>query len=76
MPSLEIPAQISRRRGYAWAALAVVTCPCHLLVLALRLSGTALGALIAHHLALALIVGVALFATFAMLAMRAFKVRP
>lgn len=35
-----------------------------------------MGALIAQHLALALIVGVALFATFVMLAMRAFKARP
>jgi hypothetical protein len=44
-------------------------------VLALLLSGTAVGAVITQHMALAVMVGVALFGTFAALAVRAFNLR-
>lgn len=75
MPTPEKTTPTSRWRGYAWGFLAALTCPCHLPVLALLLSGTALGALITQHMALAVMVGVALFGTFAALAMRAFNLR-
>ena len=75
MPDAESSAFTSRWRGYAWGALAALTCPCHLPVLALLLSGTAVGALITQHMALAVMAGVALFGTFAALAVRAFNLR-
>lgn len=75
MPTPERPASPSRWRGYVWGVLAALTCPCHLPVLALLLSGTAVGALITHYMGLAVIVGVALFGTFVALAMRAFNPR-
>jgi mercuric ion transport protein len=39
---------------YLMAALAIVTCPCHLPVLLVLLGGTALGAVLSEHLAVAL----------------------
>lgn len=75
MPTPETSASTSRWRGYAWGVLAALTCPCHLPVLALLLSGTAMGALITHHMGLAVIVGVVLFGAFVALAMRAFNTR-
>jgi hypothetical protein len=42
-------------------------------VLALLLSGTAVGALITQNMAVTVMVGVALFVTFVALAMRAFN---
>lgn len=75
MPTSETTASTSRWRGYAWGVVAALTCPCHLPVLALLLSGTAVGALISDHMGLAVIVGVALFGTFIALAMRAFNAR-
>ena len=74
MPNPEASVSNSRWRGYAWGVLAALTCPCHLPVLALLLAGTAVGALISQHMALAVMVGVALFGAFAALAMRAFNV--
>lgn len=73
MPTSELTASTSRRRGYAWSVLAALTCPCHLPVLALLLSGTAVGALITQNMAVTVMVGVALFVTFVALAMRAFN---
>ena len=73
MPNTEASAFSSRWRGYAWGTLAALTCPCHLPVLALLLSGTAVGALITQHMVLVVMVGVALFGTFAALAVRAFN---
>lgn len=35
--------KIPRWRAYTWGVLAALTCPCHLPVLALLLSGTAAG---------------------------------
>ena len=41
----------ARRRRWSWALgfLALITCPCHVPLLALSLSGTAAGALLAAH---------------------------
>lgn len=73
MPITETSAFTSRWRVYAWGALAALTCPYQLPVVALLLSGTAVGALMTQHMVLAVIVGVALFGTFAALAARAFN---
>ncbi|KKL87730.1 hypothetical protein LCGC14_1931780 [marine sediment metagenome] len=35
--------------GYLWGALAVLTCPCHLPILAVVLAGTTAGAFIGEH---------------------------
>lgn len=75
MPTPEMTASTSRSRAYAWSVLAALTCPCHLPVLALLLSGTAVGALITRYMGPAVIVGVVLFGTFVALAMRAFNAR-
>lgn len=75
MPNTEPSASTSRWRGYAWGFLAVLTCPCHLPVLALLLSGTAVGAVITQHMVLAVRAGIALFGTFVALAARSFNVR-
>lgn len=39
-----------RRRGYAWAALAALTCPCHAPLFALLLAGTAAGVFLNEYL--------------------------
>ena len=52
----------SKRRGTLWAGLAAITCPCHLLILAAVLSGTALGALLQEHFKLLLLLFSLLFA--------------
>jgi mercuric ion transport protein len=47
--------QARRRRGsYALMLLALLTCPCHVPILALALTGTAAGALLAEHFEAAL----------------------
>lgn len=38
-----------RWRVYAWGVLAVLTCPCHLPLIALALAGTSAGALLGEH---------------------------
>jgi mercuric ion transport protein len=43
----------ARRKGYIWAAAAALTCPCHIPIYALLLSGTALGAALAENLTFA-----------------------
>ncbi|EKQ3587292.1 broad-spectrum mercury transporter MerE, partial [Salmonella enterica subsp. enterica serovar Infantis] len=35
--------------GYLWGALAVLTCPCHLPILAAVLAGTTAGAFLGEH---------------------------
>ncbi|WP_446430445.1 hypothetical protein [Paraburkholderia fungorum] len=37
-------------RAYLWRVLAALTCPCHLPVLLVALSGTAAGALVSRHM--------------------------
>jgi mercuric ion transport protein len=51
----------AKRGGILWGTLAVVTCPCHLPILAVVLSGTALGALLQEHFTLTLVLFSALF---------------
>jgi len=51
----------TKRGGILWGALAVITCPCHLPVLAVLLSGTALGALLREHFTSTLVLFSALF---------------
>jgi len=60
-------------RGYAWALLALLTCPCHLPLVVLLLSGTAAGAFIGNSMGIAMGAAVALFGVFVSLAIRAFK---
>lgn len=63
----------SRWRAYAWGLLAVLTCPCHLPILVLLLSGTAAGALLSEHIWLTALALVALFIPAATQAVRAFR---
>jgi mercuric ion transport protein len=42
--------QVPRRSGFGWAALAALTCPCHVPLLALLFAGTAAGAFLDQHL--------------------------
>ncbi len=62
-----------RWRAWLWGALAALTCPCHLPVLLLALSGTAAGAFVSQHMGVAVAVLVALFVLFLTRALRAFR---
>ena len=55
--------------GYLWGALAVLTCPCHLPILAVVLAGTTAGAFIGEHWGIAALTLTGLFvlSTFAAL---------
>jgi mercuric ion transport protein len=70
------PTRVVPWRGYAWAALAAVTCPCHLPLLALLLSGTAAGAALGEHQGIAFLVLSLLFLLFLAAAMRSWRARP
>jgi mercuric ion transport protein len=61
---------------YLMAAVAVITCPCHLPILAAVLGGTALGAGITEHLGITLAVLTALFIASAWSAVRLFSRDP
>ena len=55
-------AELSRnRRGYVYVLLAVVTCPCHLPIFAVLLSGSAVGAFLRDHFGTALTIFSVLF---------------
>ncbi len=55
-------AELSRnRRGYVYVLLAVVTCPCHLPIFAVLLSGSAVGAFLSDHFGTALTIFSVLF---------------
>lgn len=58
---------------YLMTALAIVACPCHLPLLLVLLGGTALGAGLSEHIALAFIVLTALFVLSAWIALRMFS---
>ncbi len=60
--------------GYLWATLAVLTCPCHLPLLALALGGTAAGTFIVNH-RLSVVALSALFFVCLAAAWRSFKAR-
>jgi mercuric ion transport protein len=51
----------AKRGGILWGTLAVITCPCHLPILAVVLSGTALGALLQEHFTLTVVLFSVLF---------------
>jgi mercuric ion transport protein len=55
------------------AALAIVACPCHLPLLLVLLGGTALGAVLSEHMAIAFITFTALFVLSAWAALRTFS---
>lgn len=57
---------------YLIAALAAVTCPCHLPLIVAVLSGTALGATLSQHWGLAFVVLSVLFVTSGWTAVRLF----
>lgn len=61
---------------YAMTAVAVITCPCHLPILAAVLGGTALGAAITEHMGIAVVVLTALFIASAWNAVRLFSRNP
>ena len=61
--------------GYLWGALAVLTCPCHLPILAAVLAGTTAGAFIGKHWVVAAISLIGLFGLSVARLLRAFKGR-
>lgn len=50
-----------RWRGYTWGVLAVLTCPCHLPLLAAVFAGTSAGAFVSDHLGVAALALTGLF---------------
>jgi mercuric ion transport protein len=58
---------------YVMAAIAVLTCPCHLPILAALLGGTALGGALTQHLGLAFVALTVLFVSSAWAAVRLFS---
>lgn len=58
---------------YLMAALAIVACPCHLPLLLVLLGGTAFGAGLSEHMAVAFIALTALFGLSAWAALRMFS---
>ncbi|WP_429000862.1 broad-spectrum mercury transporter MerE [Stenotrophomonas maltophilia] len=70
------PGAISRLRAWGWGALAVLSCPCHLPVLALLLSGTAAGAFLDHHLGMTALAFATLFVVSLICALRAIPRHP
>lgn len=59
--------------AYLWAALAVLTCPCHIPLLVAVLSGTAFGAFLSEHFAVAFLALTVLFFVFAAAAVQGWK---
>nr|CAC80082.1 Urf-1 protein [Pseudomonas sp.] len=68
--------KVFRWRAYTWGVLAALTCPCHLPVLALLLSGTAAGAFVSEQWSLATLVLAVFFILFLRAALQAFRKRP
>jgi mercuric ion transport protein len=64
----------ARWRAWLWGALAALTCPCHLPIVLLALSGTAAGALVSQHKGIAVVVLLTLFALSFTRALRVFRV--
>ena len=64
-----------RRRGHRYALLALVTCPCHLPILALLLSGSAMGAFLNDYFITALIIFSLFFVCSLAATFRAFRVK-
>lgn len=75
MNSLE-PIPVETRKpfiGYLWGALAVLTCPCHLLILTAVLAGTTAGAFIGEHWIIAALALTGLFILSVTRLLRAFS---
>ncbi len=71
-----VPVEIRKPlTGYLWSALAVLTCPCHLPILAAVLAGTTAGAFIGAHWGVATIALTGLFVLSVARVLRAFKRR-
>jgi len=64
-----------RRRGHVYAILALVTCPCHLPIFAVLLSGSAVGAFLNDHLIMAITIFSLLFVCSLVAAIRALRVK-
>lgn len=60
-------------RAYTWGVLAVLTCPCHLPILAAVLAGTTAGAFIGAHWGIAAVALTGLFVLSVMRVLRTFK---
>lgn len=60
-------------RAWLWGTLAAHTCPCHLPIMLLSLSGTAAGALVSQHKGIAVGVLLVLFALSLTRALHAFR---
>ena len=60
--------------GYLWGALAVLTCPCHLPILAIVLAGTTAGAFIGEYWGIAALTLTGLFVLSVTRLLRAFKI--
>ena len=61
--------------GYLWGGLAVLTCPCHLLILAVVLAGTTAGAFLSEHWVIAALGLTGLFLLSLSRALRVFRER-
>lgn len=61
-----------KAKGYWLAAVAALTCPCHIPILVFALSGTAAGALLADHTVAALALMTIAFVPSLRAALRAF----
>ena len=61
--------------GYLWGALAVLTCPCHLPILAAVLAGTTAGAFIGEHWGIAALALTGLFVLSVTRLLRVFRGR-
>lgn len=64
----------TRWHVWLWGALAALTCPCHLPIVLLALSGTAAGAVVSQHKGIAVVVLLALFVLSLARVLRAFRV--
>ncbi|TAN02440.1 MAG: mercury resistance protein [Rhodanobacteraceae bacterium] len=73
--SAEPVREVPRWRTYAWGVLAVVSCPCHLPLLAIALAGTSMGALLGKHGVIAALLLAALFLLALNRALKAFRDR-
>ncbi len=66
----EMPRPIT---GYLWSVLAVLTCPCHLPILAAVLAGTTAGAFLGEHWGVAALALTGLFVLAVTRLLRAFR---
>ncbi|MFX3658404.1 MAG: broad-spectrum mercury transporter MerE [bacterium] len=68
------PAERGKPRAvYLWGALAVVTCPCHIPIVAAVLAGTSAGAFIGQHWGVAAVALTGLFVLSVVLLLRALR---